>query len=68
MNLANRLPRLEQVPGRKVSIASHSLVPAVSEQLAIHRQILARYDGMAGCGLAKIVQPLTVPLAPSHQG
>ncbi len=59
---ANLFSRGDKVGVRKMGIPRHRLVPAVSEQLADQRQVLAGHDGLAGGDVPQIVQPQ--PLQP----
>ena len=40
----------------KVGVARRGAVPAVAEQLANERKILARHEGLAGRGVAQVVE------------
>ena len=39
-----------------MGVARRGPVPSVPEQLADQGQVFARHDGLAGCGVAKVVQ------------
>ena len=55
-DLSHLIRRLDEVPVGKVSVTGCGPVPPVPEQAADQGQVLAGHDGMAGIGVAKIVE------------